>query len=221
VRDQPATGAPASRVHADPADASPEATEPTGPEQPTGAAEPAEPARSGGPDAGPGRPAGQRRRVLLLCATAGGVLTLDIISKLLVVVHLAGREPVDLIPGVLDLQLTRNAGAAFSVAGGATVLFTLVAVAVVVVIARTARQLRSTGWVLVFGLVLGGALGNLVDRLFRSPGPLRGHVVDWIHLHHWPVFNLADSAIVVGAVLAVLMSLRGVGIDGSRHQGRA
>jgi signal peptidase II len=180
------------------------------------------PTQLDGGDASPSPLGGQRRRVWLLCATAAGVLALDIVSKLLVVVHLADREPVDLVPGVLDLQLTRNGGAAFSVAGGggATVLFTFVALAVVVVIARTARRLRSTGWVLVFGLVLGGALGNLSDRLFRSPGPLRGHVVDWIHLHHWPVFNLADSAIVVGAALAVLMSLRGVGIDGSRHQGR-
>jgi signal peptidase II len=203
VRDQPATGVPASRPPADPAPA----------------ADAAEPADAAVP-AVPAMPGGQRRRVVLLCATAGGVLALDIVSKLLVVAHLTGREPLELIPGVLDLQLTRNGGAAFSVAGGATVLFTLVALVVVVVIARTARRLRSTGWVLVFGLVLGGALGNLVDRLVRSPGPLRGHVVDWIHLHHWPVFNLADSAIVVGAVLAVLMSLRGVGLDGSRHQGR-
>jgi signal peptidase II len=65
-------------------------------------------------------------------------------------------------------------------------------------------------------LMLGGALGNLSDRLFRSPGPLRGHVVDWIELPHWPVFNIADSAIVVGGLLAVLLALRGIEMDGTR-----
>jgi signal peptidase II len=66
------------------------------------------------------------------------------------------------------------------------------------------------------GLLLGGALGNLTDRIFRSPGPLRGHVVDFLELPHWPIFNLADSAIVLGAVLITLQSLRGVHLDGRR-----
>jgi signal peptidase II len=114
----------------------------------------------------------------------------------------------------LDLQLTRNAGAAFGLAGGATIIFTLVAAAVVVFIVATARRLRSKGWAVALGLLLGGALGNLGDRLFRDPGPLRGHVVDWIHLAHWPIFNIADSAIVVGGVLAVLLSMRGKRLDG-------
>ena len=86
-----------------------------------------------------------------------------------------------------------------------------------IVIVRTARSLASTGWAVVLGLLLGGALGNLSDRLFRSPGPLRGHVVDWIELPHWPIFNLADSAIVIGGVLAVLLSVRGIELDGSRR----
>jgi signal peptidase II len=130
---------------------------------------------------------------------------------------LADRAPVTLIPHVLRLTLTRNAGAAFSVGGGATVLFTLVAVVVVVVILRTARSLASTGWAIALGLLLGGALGNLCDRLFRAPSAFRGHVVDWIEVPHWPVFNLADSAIVVGGLLAVLLALRGIELDGSRR----
>ncbi len=144
------------------------------------------------------------------------IVTVDAITKILVVAHLSDRAPIDLVPGVLDLRLTRNPGAAFSLANGATVLFSLVAVAVVVVIARTARTLKSTPWAVVLGLLLGGALGNLTDRIFRAPAPLRGHVVDWIHLHHWPVFNVADSAIVIGGILAVILGARGIGLDGQR-----
>jgi lipoprotein signal peptidase len=142
--------------------------------------------------------------------TALLVLVADITSKAVVVSQLSHRGPVHLIGHVLELTLLRNGGAAFSVGAGSTIIFTAVAVAVVVVIARTARQLVSRRWAVCLGLLLGGALGNLSDRVFRSPGLLRGHVVDWIQLPHWPVFNLADSAIVVGGVLAVLLSMRGV-----------
>ena len=112
--------------------------------------------------------------------------------------QLEGREPVELLGGLVYLQLLRNPGAAFSLATGYTWVLTLVAVAVVVVIVRVARRLRSTGWAVALGLVLGGALGNLVDRIFRAPGPLQGHVVDMVSLFApdgsvWPVFNLADA----------------------------
>jgi signal peptidase II len=160
-----------------------------------------------------------RRAVTVLAATAGLVLATDIVSKVIVVARLSGRAPITLVPSVLDLELTRNPGAAFSVAGGATVLFSLVALAVVGVIVRTARRLASRAWAVVLGLLLGGALGNLTDRLLRAPGPLRGHVVDWIHLHHWPVFNVADSAIVVGGILAVILSARGVALEGRAPDG--
>jgi signal peptidase II len=147
--------------------------------------------------------------------TAAVVLAADITSKAIVVAKLSGRGPVHLVGHVLELVLTRNAGAAFSVGTGSTILFTGVAVVVAVVIARTARRLRSRGWAVSLGLLLGGALGNLSDRIFRSPGVFRGHVVDWIQLPHWPVFNLADSAIVAGGVLAVLLSMRGVELNRS------
>jgi lipoprotein signal peptidase len=156
------------------------------------------------------------RRVKVLLLTAACVLALDVVSKVAVVARLSDRPPVHVLGNLLRLNETRNAGAAFSLGQGATVLFTLVAVGVVVAIARTASRLRSLPWAITLGLLLGGALGNLTDRLFRSPGPLRGHVVDWIQLPHWPVFNLADSAIVVGGCLAVLLALRGVGMDGTR-----
>jgi signal peptidase II len=141
------------------------------------------------------------------------VLTADIVSKVLVVATLKPDEQVDLLGHVLRLTLTRNAGAAFSVGTSATILFTVVAVGVVVVIAREARRLTSAGWAITLGLLLGGALGNLIDRLVRSPAPFRGHVVDWIELPHWPVFNLADSAIVIGGCLAVLLASRGTPLD--------
>jgi signal peptidase II len=147
--------------------------------------------------------------------TAVVVLAADVTSKAVVVAKLSHRGPVHVLGHVLELVLTRNAGAAFSVGTGSTIVFSAVAVAVVVVIARTARRLRSKGWAVSLGLLLGGALGNLSDRVFRSPGVLRGHVVDWIQLPHWPVFNLADSAIVAGGVLAVLLSMRGVELNRS------
>ena len=134
---------------------------------------------------------------------------------------LEGHEPVELLGGAVYLVLVRNPGAAFSLATGYTWVLSLVAVAVVVVIARIARRLRSTGWAVALGLVLGGALGNLADRIFRAPGPLQGHVVDVVSLFApdgsvWPVFNLADSSIVTGGVLLVLLALTGRELDGTR-----
>ena len=163
------------------------------------------------------RPAGSTapRRTTSLLVVAALVLVADIVSKAIVVATLADGQVVRLLGHYLELTNTRNSGAAFSVGTGATVLFSAVAVAVVVVILRTAKRLRSFGWAICLGLLLGGALGNLVDRMFRAPGPFRGEVVDWIQVPHWPVFNLADSAIVVGGFVAVLLSTRGVSLDGS------
>jgi signal peptidase II len=123
--------------------------------------------------------------------------------------------------GLLYLTHWRNTGAAFSFAEGFTVLFTLIAVVVAVVIVRTARRLYSTAWAVTLGLVLGGALGNLIDRIFRDPGFLRGGVVDFLSVfapdgRAFPVFNVADSAIVCGGILGALLALRGIEFDGSR-----
>ncbi|HWC35161.1 MAG TPA: signal peptidase II [Mycobacteriales bacterium] len=160
-----------------------------------------------------------RARTGLFAGIAVSVLVLDVVTKLVAVSQLAHRDRVTLVPHALWLTFTRNAGAAFSVGTGATVVFTAVAAGVVVVIVRTARSLRSAGWAVSLGLLLGGALGNLSDRVFRSPGVFRGHVIDWIELPHWPVFNIADSGIVIGGVLAVLLALRGIEMDGSHHRG--
>jgi signal peptidase II len=131
----------------------------------------------------------------------------------------ADHEPVRLLSGAIYLVQTRNSGAAFNVGTGATVVLTVIATAIVVVILRTARKMRSTGWAVALGLILGGALGNLTDRIFREPGIGRGHVVDWISLfsndgHVWPIFNVADSAVVCGAVLTAVLAIRGIDIDG-------
>jgi len=145
------------------------------------------------------------------------VVIVDVVSKTLVVDRLEHRVGGLRLGPLLTLEVSRNSGAAFSFAQGATVVFTLVAVAVIVVIIRTASRLRSSAWALTLGLLLGGAVGNLLDRLLRAPGPGRGAVVDFIHVPHFAVFNAADSAITVGAVLAVLLSLRGLEVDGSRR----
>lgn len=166
----------------------------------------------------PPRAPAPRRGLLLTLGAAAMVVGADAISKVVVVEYLAARTPVVLVPGVLDLTLTRNSGAAFSLAAGATVVFSAVAVLVAMAIISTARRLGSTRWAVALGLLLGGALGNLVDRLVRAPGFGRGHVVDWIHLHHWPVFNLADAAITIGGLLALLLCARGVELRGDRTQ---
>jgi signal peptidase II len=169
-------------------------------------------------DGGTGSPEtkGRHRRIGVLVAVAAGVLALDVLSKVLVVAKLSDRDPISLLGGLLTLRVTRNPGAAFSIGTGATFIFTFIAAGVIVAIARTARRLYSLPWSITLGLLLGGATGNLVDRIFRSPGPLKGHVVDWIELPHWPVFNLADSAIVCGGALAVLLAAKGIQLDGSR-----
>ncbi len=152
----------------------------------------------------------------VLLAVAVTVLALDIISKAIVVATLSDRPEVHLIGNLLMLTESRNPGAAFSIGGPSeTILFTAIAVGVIIFIVRSARRIHSLAWAVALGLLLGGAMGNLTDRIFRSPGPFRGWVVDWIQVPHWPVFNLADSAIVCGGVLMVLLAARGHGLDGA------
>ncbi|MFY9668010.1 MAG: signal peptidase II [Trebonia sp.] len=163
-----------------------------------------------------------RRRISVLAGVAAFVLAADIITKALVVAHLREGEPVRVLGDVLMFNLLRNPGAAFSVGTGDTIVFTAIAVAVVVYIARTARKLYSIGWAITLGLLLGGALGNLTDRIFRAPGLFRGNVVDWIEVtRYWPVFNLADSAIVCGGILTVLLAMLGYHLDGTHGDRKA
>ena len=176
------------------------------------------------PTPAPAPPSG-RKRIRLLVGVAVTVLALDLLTKVAVVARIDPLRPVVVPGGLLELRLLRNPGAAFSLATGMTWLLTLVAVVVVVIIVRMARRLRSAGWAWGLGLVLGGAVGNLVDRLFRAPGPLQGHVVDFVALVHdgrsiWPVFNVADSCIITGGALLVLMALLGREPDGTRTASR-
>jgi lipoprotein signal peptidase len=165
-----------------------------------------------------GLPVGMpRHRMGLVVAVAVAVLALDIATKCIIVATLSPTQPIRLLGGFLHLRQDRNPGAAFSFAPGLTILFSLIAITVIVVILRSSRRIRSAPWAITLGLLLGGATGNLVDRIFRSPGIFRGWVVDWIQIPHWPVFNLADSAIVCGGILAVLLSARGIRLDGQRE----
>ena len=146
------------------------------------------------------------------------VWALDQATKVAAVAWLDAGTSVTVVPHVFWLTLTRNAGAAFSTGTGFTLVLSLVAVAVVFTVLRLATKLRDRWWALGLGLLLGGALGNLTDRILRDPAPLRGHVVDFLHLTHWPVFNVADIALTFAAITIILRTWRGVSLDGSRER---
>lgn len=170
-----------------------------------------------GPPAAPDRP----RKVGLLAAIAGTVVILDLISKIVIVATVQPGEPIRILGGLVYLSLIRNPGAAFSMATGMTWVLALIAIGVVVFIIRMAPRLRSTPWAVSLGLVLGGAIGNLIDRIFRSPGFLQGHVVDFVSVfgpnaQYFPVFNVADSAITIGGISLVVTALLGIDFDGTR-----
>jgi len=174
------------------------------------------------PTTPPGAPSAARGRLLrVLVATAVTVVVVDQLSKAWAVEALTGRGRVDLVGDLFGLRLTRNPGAAFSLATGATWIFTILATIVVVIIARIARDLGSRAWAITLGLLMGGATGNLIDRLVREPGFARGHVIDFFELPHYPIFNVADSCIVTAAILIGWLGLRGVSVDGRRTSPRA
>ncbi|WP_061000807.1 signal peptidase II [Mycolicibacterium mucogenicum] len=175
----------------------PEATSGTGPET----AESAESPVTAPPQA---QPVPRRLRLLLMVAAL--VLGLDVLTKVLAVKLLVPGQPVEIIGDTISWTLVRNSGAAFSMATGYTWVLTLIAI-------WMGRRLVSVWWALGLGMILGGAVGNLMDRFFRSPGPLRGHVVDFLSVGWWPVFNVADSAVVCGAVLLVGLSMFGIDFD--------
>jgi signal peptidase II len=154
-----------------------------------------------------------RLRLRLLLTVAGIVLLVDIVSKVLAVKLLTPGQPVSIIGDTVTWTLVRNSGAAFSMATGYTWVLTLIATAVVIGIIWMGRRLVSPWWALGLGMILGGAMGNLVDRFFRSPGPLRGHVVDFFSVGWWPVFNVADPSVVGGAILLVALSVFGFDFD--------
>ena len=151
-----------------------------------------------------------RRRLVVLIRVAAVVLAADVATKVAVVALLPGRPSVRLFGGLLTLLVTRNPGDAFGIGGPTlTVAFTAIAAGVAVTIVRYSRHISSIRWVVALGLLLGGAMGNLADRLFRFPGPLQGWVVDWIRFPHWPTFNIADAAITCGTLLIAVLAARG------------
>ncbi|GHJ13866.1 MULTISPECIES: signal peptidase II [unclassified Micromonospora] len=180
----------------------------------------APPAGSGTTESGAGAP--RRTAVGLLLGVALFSLLADLGTKQLALSELPGREePLSVLGGAVYFTLTRNSGAAWSIGADHTWIFPLITFAVIGWIGWMALRLRSLPWAVSLGLVLGGALGNLTDRIFRAPGHFVGHVVDMISLfgpygEHYPVFNLADSSLVCGVVLAVFLELTGRQRDGSR-----
>ncbi|WP_406042670.1 signal peptidase II [Micromonospora sp. NBC_00898] len=179
----------------------------------------APPAGAGTAESGGGTP--RRRAVGILLGVALVALLADLVTKQLALSGLTGRGPVSLLGGTVYLTLTRNSGAAWSIGSGHTWVFPLITIGVIGWIAWMAVRLRSLPWAVSLGLVLGGALGNLTDRIFRAPGHFVGHVVDMISLFDpygqvWPVFNLADSSLVCGVILAVVLELTGRQRDGRR-----
>jgi signal peptidase II len=160
--------------------------------------------------------------LLVLALVALGVYALDQLSKFLVVSNLTEGDVVRVLGDVLQLHFVRNPGAAFSLASGMTWIFSIIATAVVVFIVWFARRIRSLAWAVVFGLLLGGVLGNLTDRFLREPSFGLGHVVDFISTP-WlipAIYNVSDMCIVVSMVIFMILTIRGIGLDGKRTTGK-
>ncbi len=164
-----------------------------------------------------GSPSPARYRLIFAGVALAG-LAADAITKAIAVASLDPRDPRVLLDGLLTLRLLRNAGAAFSQGERFTVVFAVAALAVLVfVVARLVPRIAHSGWAVALGLLCAGVGGNLLDRLIRPPGPFRGHVVDFLQLPYWPVFNVADMCITAAAVMIVLLAvIRNVGVDGRR-----
>ena len=145
-----------------------------------------------------------------LYGVAWFVWVLDLATKLWAVSTLSDRSNIKVLGDFFQLTLVRNPGAAFSIAEGATIFLTLFGFFVLAIIFYFSVKITSKGWSVVLGLAMGGILGNLVDRIFREPGVLRGHVIDWLQVPNFPVFNIADSAIVIAAGISMLLSLRNI-----------
>lgn len=170
------------------------------------------------PRAADGRGSSSHR--LIFAVVAVTAYALDVVTKVLAVRHLTEGDPVDVVDGVLRLDLLRNPGAAFSTGTSYTLVLSVIALIAAGVVIRFGRRLGDRTWAVALGLLLAGVCGNLTDRIFRAPGVLRGHVVDFFALPHWPVFNVADMLIDAAVVLIIIQTWRGIGITGARsHRG--
>ena len=155
------------------------------------------------------RPQFSPGRTRTIWLTAGTIWLFDYVTKSWALSNFSS-DPQPVIGTLLQFTLLKNSGAAFSLASGFTLIFSLLAVAVIATIVRYAARITSRGWLTCAGLLLGGVLGNLTDRIFREPGFFLGHVIDWIQIPNWPVFNIADIAISTAATLAFIQTMRNV-----------
>ncbi len=157
------------------------------------------------------------RALALLAAVAVAVYLFDRLSKIFVTENLTLGQPVEVLGELLKFTYVENPGAAFSLGSGTTWIFAIIAAGVAVLIVVFSRRIRSLGWAVLFGMLLGGTLGNLTDRLTREPSFGQGHVVDFIQVWGFPaIFNVADIGIVSAMGLFILLTLRGIGLDGTR-----
>jgi signal peptidase II len=157
-----------------------------------------------------GRTALKVRRWRTLFGVAWAVWIFDLATKIWAVENLSYRSNIKVLGDFFQLTYVRNPGAAFSFASGATIFLSLFSLVVMIAILYYSPKITSRGWAVVLGLVLGGILGNMVDRIFREPGVLRGHVIDWLQLPNWPVFNIADTAIVTAALISMVLTARNI-----------
>jgi signal peptidase II len=153
---------------------------------------------------------------LIFAGVAVTAYLVDLVTKVLAVRHLTEGDPVDVVDGLLRLDLVRNPGAAFSTGTSYTLVLSVIALVAAGVVIRFGRRLGDRTWAVALGMLLAGVCGNLTDRIFRDPGVLRGHVVDFLELPHWPVFNVADMLIDAAVVLIIIQTWRGIGITGAR-----
>ncbi|MFI5731491.1 signal peptidase II [Kribbella sp. NPDC051587] len=181
------------------------------------ASEPADLESAGSPSS-PEPPVRSWRWIGLFAVAGIVVLGLDQLTKALALAHLTPGEPVNVIGSLLKFNLIRNSGAAFSLGAGYTPVISVIQIAVAVGVIYLSRRLGSTGWAIAFGLLFGGAVGNITDRIFREPSPFHGHVVDFLQTPHWAIFNVADMAVTSAAILLVIQTLRGIRLDGTREQ---
>jgi signal peptidase II len=232
LSDNPPSHLPGDEPHTEPADlesAGSSSSPADDPNQPAsgGAALPASGASAGeasgdsafsAPSAGA---AGGRRGLVGLFAVVGVlVLGLDQLTKVLALHHLTPGEPVNVVGSLLKFNLIRNPGAAFSLGSNLTPVISAIQIIVAVGVVYLSRKLGSVGWAVAFGLLFGGAIGNITDRVFREPSPFHGHVVDFLQTPHWAIFNVADMAVTSAAILLVIQTLRGIRLDGSKDVGK-
>ena len=176
--------------------------------------------KSSDPAPSPVTPHQRKRHLLLFALVAVLGYATDLGTKQLVLHHLEPANPVPVVGEIFSLFLTFNSGAAFSLGTSYTLALSCIAVLAALVTLWFARRLGSTGWALALGFLLAGITGNLTDRVFRAPGPMQGHVVDFLRFPNFPVFNVADVCINIAAGLIILQTLRGIRLDGRSERDR-